>query len=145
MARGCPGARTWRPRLHRWGGVTIGEDAWIGYDCILETSRPDLIKIGKEVVISVRVTLVAHFRGQYGIEIEDRAFVGPGSVILPGVTIGEGAVVSAGSVVTSSVPKATLVQGNPARPVARCSADLAGEATMAEFLRTLRPLDVPSK
>lgn len=49
------------------------------------------------------------------ITIKDWAYIGSGSHILPGVTIGEGALVAAGSIVTKSVPPHTVVGGNPAR------------------------------
>src|SRR5260370_2183874 len=98
-----PGAKSLRVRLHRWRGVKIGQGAWIGYQVLLDTSRPDLISIGDNVIISVRAMLIAHFRGPQGITVEDDAFIGPGAIILPNVTIGHGAVVTAGSVVSSSV------------------------------------------
>ena len=47
--------------------------------------------------------------------IEDWAYIGAYSQIMPGVTIGEGALVAAGSVVTKSVAPHTVVGGNPAR------------------------------
>lgn len=54
----------------------------------------------------------------YGkINIEDDAWIGAGSVVLQGLTIGRGAVVGAGSVVTRSVPPYAIVIGNPARIV----------------------------
>ena len=140
FARASPGAQSVRIALHRWRGVKIGAGAWIGYDCILETSQPQLISIGKDVVISVRATLIAHFRGPKGITVEDQAFVGPGAIILPGVTIGRGAVVTAGSVVTSSVQAMTVVQGNPARPIATCGVPLTGDEPIAIFYRSLRPI-----
>lgn len=49
------------------------------------------------------------------IVIEDWAYIGSQSLLMPGVTIGEGALVAAGSVVTKSVPPRTVVGGNPAR------------------------------
>ena len=49
------------------------------------------------------------------VVIEDWAYIGAYSLIMPGVTIGEGALVAAGSVVTKSVPPHTVVGGNPAR------------------------------
>lgn len=49
------------------------------------------------------------------VVIEDWAYVGAYSQIMPGVTIGEGALVAAGSVVTKSVAPHTVVGGNPAR------------------------------
>lgn len=140
MARITPGARSVRVRLHRWRGVKIGANAWIGYDCVLETSRPHLISIGANVIISVRAMLIAHFRGAEGITIEDDVFVGPGVIILPNVTIGRGSVITAGSVVSASVPPMTVVQGNPARPIATCGVTLVGEAPLQTFYRSLRPI-----
>ena len=93
LAHYAPGARTVRVRLHRWRGVKLGRNVWIGYDSVLETSRPHLISIGDNTVISVRAMLIAHFRGTEGIRIEEDVFIGPGAIVLPGVTIGRGAVV----------------------------------------------------
>lgn len=54
----------------------------------------------------------------YGkIIIEDDAWIGAGSVVLQGITIGKGAIVGAGSVVTRNVPPYAIVIGNPARIV----------------------------
>lgn len=53
--------------------------------------------------------------------IEDWAYIGSESLIMPGVTIGEGALVGAGSVVTKSVPPYTVVGGNPAHVL--CTVD----------------------
>jgi acetyltransferase-like isoleucine patch superfamily enzyme len=140
----APGAKSVRVRLHRWRGVKIGQNVWIGYQVLLDTSRPDLISVGDNVVISVRAMLIAHFRGPEGITIEEDAFIGPGAIILPNVTIGRGAVVTAGSVVSSSVRAMTVVQGNPARPIATCGVALGEKTNMWQFLRSLRPLERPS-
>jgi acetyltransferase-like isoleucine patch superfamily enzyme len=140
LAKSAPGARSVRAQLHRWRGVTLGRQVWIGYDCILETSRPHLITIGNNVILSIRVLIIAHFRGMVGVTIEDDVFVGPGAIILPGVTVGRGSVITAGSVVSASVPAMTMVQGNPARPVAKCGATLVGNDPIENFQRTLRPL-----
>ena len=51
------------------------------------------------------------------VRIGRGAFLGIGSIVLQGVTIGEQAYVAAGAVVTSDVPPHTLVGGNPARPI----------------------------
>ena len=136
----APGAKTLRVWLHRWRGVKIGQDAWIGYQAVLETSRPHLITIGNNVIVSVRVLMIAHFRGPQGIKIEDDVFIGPGAIILPNVNIGRGAVVTAGSVVSSSVAQMTVVQGNPARPIATCGVTLGEKTNMGQFLRSLRPM-----
>lgn len=51
------------------------------------------------------------------VRIGDDAWVGAGAIILKGVSIGPRAVVGAGAVVTHDVPAATIVAGNPARPI----------------------------
>jgi acetyltransferase-like isoleucine patch superfamily enzyme len=140
LARILPGAETLRIFLHRSRGVHIGEKVWIGYDVILDTSRPYLITIKDRASISMRVTVIAHFRETVGVTIEEDAFIGPGAIILPNVVIGHGAVVTAGSVVTKSVPPMTLVQGNPAVPVARCGVPLNDEISVKDFSRRLKPL-----
>ena len=55
------------------------------------------------------------------VVIEDWAYIGSYSQIMPGVTIGEGALVAAGSVVTKSVAPHTVVGGNPAHYI--CSTE----------------------
>lgn len=140
LARVMPGARTLRVALHRARGVHIGKGVWIGYDAILDTSRPYLINIEDGASLGMRVTIVAHFRESQGVKIEKDAFVGPGVIILPDVVVGRGAVVTAGSVVTKSVPPMTVVQGNPAVPVAKCGVALRADVTLKEFSRRLKPL-----
>ncbi len=115
LARFLPGAESLRVFLHRVRGVKIGKNVWIGYDVIIETSSPHLVSIGNNVSLGLRTAIIAHFKGTESVTIEEDAFIGPGVIILPNVTIGKGSVVSAGSVVNSSVAPMTLVQGNPAQ------------------------------
>jgi serine acetyltransferase len=141
LARIAPGAQTWRVRLHRWRGAHIGEHVWIGYDAVIETSRPDLVTIHDRATVQMRATIIAHFREQNrGVVIEEDATVGPGAIILPNVTIGRGAIVTAGSVVTKSVPPKTMVQGNPAEPIATVEVPLRLNVSMKEFAKGLRPI-----
>ncbi|MEO5925017.1 MAG: acyltransferase [Bryobacteraceae bacterium] len=142
LARFLPGARSVRVALHRARGVNIGKDVWIGYDVVLETSRPYMVTIEDGVTINMRVSVVAHFRETQGVKIERDAFIGPGVIILPNVVIGQGAVVTAGSVVTKSVAPHTMVQGNPAVPVAQCLMPLGENTTVKEFTKHLKPLPV---
>ena len=109
----------------------------IGSNCLIDTrfwpSEPYLITIGDHVQITSRVSIFTHGGGNavrridpdfdcFGkVVIEDWAYIGSQSVIMPGVTVGEGAIVAAGSVVTKSVPAYTVVGGNPAKFI--CSID----------------------
>lgn len=49
------------------------------------------------------------------IIVKKGAFIGAGSIILPGIVIGQFAMIGSGSVVTKDVPDYGLVYGNPAK------------------------------
>ncbi len=144
LARLAPGAKTWRVRLHRWRGVNIGKGVWIGYDAVIETACPHLVTIKDRASVGIRATIIAHMREYDSVTIEEDAIVGPGAIVLPNVTIGHGSVVAAGSVVTASVPPMTLVQGNPARPVARIGVPLRMDVSLKEFSKALKPIKSPA-
>jgi heptaprenylglycerol acetyltransferase len=140
LARIAPGATTLRVRLNRWRGVKIGKNVWIGYDAIIETSCPELVTIRDRAAIGIRVTIIAHNREQRGVLIEEDATLGTGVIVLPAVSIGRGAMVAAGSVVTKSVPAKTMVQGNPAQPIATIEVPFGPNVSVKEFAKGLRPL-----
>ncbi len=144
VAMYAPGRTTLRARLHRMRGVKMGEKVSIGFGSIIETKYPEFVSIADGAVIGIGVLVIAHFLEttqeakrdrQPTVHIGERAFIGPGSIILPNVTIGRGAVVAAGSVVSESVPPHTIVRGNPAKPVGRFEAPLT-ENTLAERLQS---------
>ncbi|MFC1782208.1 acyltransferase [Planctomycetota bacterium] len=148
LARNVPGRESLRVWLHRWRGVRIGKGVDIAYDVILETEYPHLISIGNNVIINIRSTILAEFmdatrersREDVSVRIEDDAVIGAQVLILPNVVIGRGAVVTAGSVVTRSVPPMTMVQGNPAVPIAKCGIPLSHKISLKEFYQKLKPI-----
>ena len=145
VARFGPGATSLRVACHRMRGVKIEKPIWIGYDTIIETSFPGLVSIGKHSELMARVMIIAHMEGATGVVIGDNVYIGPGSIILPNVKIGDGSVVAAGSVVNRRVPPGTMVQGNPARPIAKCGVPLVGDVPLSEFQKHLRPIRKPAK
>ncbi len=133
FAKNLPGAGL-RIRLLRMCGYAIGKEVYIGEDFIIiddlgRTLSEFRLTIGDRASISPRVTFVMHTQPNESriapyvnshkgsITIEADAWIGTGSVILPGVTIGEGAVVGANSVVTKNVPPYTVVGGIPAHKI----------------------------
>jgi acetyltransferase-like isoleucine patch superfamily enzyme len=153
-----PGGDTIRPMLHRRRGVKIGRRTWVGFDTLIEPSYPHRVEIGERVAIGIRVLILAHFAHlgrnresasgeldeRVSVRIEDDVFIGPGAIIMPNVTIGHGAVVTSGSVVTRSVAPLTMVQGNPAQPIARCGVPLGLDTPVKEFYARLTPIESTS-
>jgi len=58
---------------------------------------------------------------EYAIEIGPNCFIGAGSTVMHGVSIGYGSVVGAATVVNKDIPPMSLVVGNPGRVVKRFS------------------------
>lgn len=54
-----------------------------------------------------------------GVKIGNNVWLGEGSMVMPGVTIGDGVIVAANAVVTKDVPAYCLVAGVPAKIVKR--------------------------
>lgn len=115
--------------VHEYMGRILGKPVTIGRGCFIQQCCTFFgrggITIGDKVFIGPKVNLITinhapnpdNRSATYGrpIVIEDKAWIGINSTILPGVRIGYGAIVGAGSVVTKDVPPMTVVAGNPAK------------------------------
>lgn len=111
------GARFYKP-----SGIKIGKDSIIGEYAVLD-GRDDLI-IGDHVDITSNVMIYnaqhniddPDFKAETGkVIIEDHVFIGPRSIILPGVIIKKGAIIAAGAVVNRNVEERQVVGGVPAK------------------------------
>ena len=113
--------------------IEIGRNTLLGESVFLIAGPNSKIRIGDDVLVApnVYITTTMHrytdpqkpIRLQGGIEadiiIEDDVWIGTGSTILQGLTIGKHAVIAAGSVVTRSVEPYDVVAGVPARLLKR--------------------------
>jgi len=149
MARQLPGAAGLRPRLHRWRGVKMGLNVFIGDEVYVENEYPERVEIQDGVQISIRAMILAHTRGPGWVVIEKDAYVGPNAVVVTSagktLRIGEGAVVGAGVVVTKDVPAHTFIPPQPANPVATVRVPLAKAERVEDFIRGLAPLRTTSR
>jgi len=119
--------------FQRMRGVHIGEHVYIGPHVQIDLIYPHLITIEDYVSIGMNSMIFAHSnptcsawlkvkkypRFVAPVRIKKGAWIPPGVIILPGVTIGEHSVVGAGSVVTRNVEPFTLVAGCPAKLIKR--------------------------
>lgn len=109
-----------RRRWLRWRyGVLIDPSASLSLSATLIAGERGAIEVGAGSLIAFKTLLLA--RDQSGrvrpIRIGRNCFIGGGSVILPGVTVGNGSIVGAGAVVFEDVPERCAVGGNPARVI----------------------------
>lgn len=115
--------------------IEIGDNVFIGHYSILDGTGG--LEIGEGAQLAAWIGVYTHsshiairLYGRHYQEVPEAdkkgyliapvsigrySFIGAGSIILPGVTIGNGALVSAGSVVKKNVGDFEFVGGNPAR------------------------------
>ena len=91
--------------------VFIGDDVMIAPNVIITTgTHPIDPKLRQQV-----------YQYNLPIHIGNRVWIGAGSIILPGVTIGDDSVIGAGSVVTKDIPSGVVAVGSPCRVVRKIS------------------------
>ncbi|MBI1198435.1 MAG: acyltransferase [Phenylobacterium sp.] len=107
-------------RLRR--GVTAPTDASISLSAQFAAGKRGHITLGDQTLVAfhtyfyTRDPLTGETRP---IRVGSRCFIGGGSVIGPGVTIGDECIVAAGAVVLDDVPDRAIAAGNPARIIRR--------------------------
>lgn len=104
--------------------IEIGDDSIVGEGSFLDGR--DKLHVGNHVDIASEVMIYnsehdvndSHFKAVTSpVIIEDYVFIGPRSIVLPGIKIGRGAVIAAGAVVTKDVKEYEIVAGVPARMI----------------------------
>lgn len=103
--------------------VYCGERVYFNADCLILDSAE--VRIGSRTLIGPGVQLytathpmnaMARRTTEFAkpISIGEDCWIGGGTIICPGVTIGDRCVIAAGSVVTKDIPPDSLAAGNPA-------------------------------
>lgn len=114
-------------------GMKIGEEStiYVPTKTQIDTTRPWLIDIGKNVKITEGVTILTHgfdwsvLKGVYGdvlgssggVKIGDNVFIGMQTTILKGVHIGNNVIIGANSLVNKDIPDNCVAAGNPCKVI----------------------------
>lgn len=111
----------------------IGNNVFINFNFVLLDCAP--VTIGNNVFIAPDVQIYTaqhpldpdtrnqHIGSARPINIGDDVWIGGGTIILPGVTIGKGSTIGAGSVVKHDIPSGVIAAGNPCQVKRVCLAD----------------------
>lgn len=110
-------------------GATIGEGTRFFGSVHVDMTRPSLIEIGKNCVLTDGVRVLTHgfdwvtlkniykevLSSSGKVVIEDNVFVGINSIILKGVRIGKNTIIGAASLVTHNIPPNSVAVGSPCK------------------------------
>ncbi|MES3518002.1 MAG: acyltransferase [Natronomonas sp.] len=116
-------AKTW---LLRQIGVTVGSGVSWGLESTPDVFWPELITVEDDVIVGYDATILCHefLQDEYRtgeVRIGERAMIGAGVVVLPGVEIGADAQIAANSLVAEDVPPGETWAGVPAEPLSESS------------------------
>ena len=95
------------------GGVTFGDNVFIGPDCGFYTSGHPLDAERRNIGLEYA----------YPITVGNNAWIGGGVRVVPGVSIGDNSVIGAGSVVVKDIPANSVAAGNPCRVIRQITED----------------------
>jgi acetyltransferase-like isoleucine patch superfamily enzyme len=89
--------------------IEIGNDVWTGHNVYITDQNHGYEDVSRPIS--------QQSQPERAVKIGDGSWLGYGSVVLPGVTIGEHCVIGANSVVTRDVPSFSVAVGVPARVI----------------------------
>lgn len=123
LARMAPSLRL-RNWLLRRIDVGVADGVAWGLEATPDVLWPERITLAEDAIVGYDVTLLCHefLQDEYrlgDVVVGERAMIGAGTVVLPGVEIGADAQVAANSLVDKDVPPGETVAGVPAEPVER--------------------------
>lgn len=91
--------------------VEIGSDVWTGHHVYITDQNHGYEDITRPIS--------EQLAPERPVRIGDGTWLGHGTIVLPGSTVGRHVVVAAGSVVTGELPDNCVAAGNPARVIRR--------------------------
>lgn len=121
VARVVPSLRARNWALRRLGASVGSGVAW-GLEATPDVFWPERITLGEDCIVGYDATLLCHefLQNEYRtgeVVVGERAMIGAGAVVLPGVEIGTDARVAANSLVADDVPAGATAAGVPAEVV----------------------------
>lgn len=121
VARLAPSLRVKNWALRRLG-VTLGTGVSWGLEATPDVFWPELITLESDCIVGYDATILCHefLQEEYRtgeVVVGERAMVGAGAILLPGVEVGADAQVAANSLVTEDVPAGETWAGVPAEPL----------------------------
>jgi maltose O-acetyltransferase len=94
--------------VNGFGGLTIGDRTFFGPYTMIHTANHEM---------DLASPIPDQGWQAKPVRVGADCWIGMGSIILPGVTIGEGCVIGAGSVVAKDLPDFAIAVGNPAKAI----------------------------
>jgi acetyltransferase-like isoleucine patch superfamily enzyme len=91
--------------------IDIGDDVWTGHNVYITDQNHGYADPDRPISVQTQP--------ERAVVIGAGSWLGHGTIVLPGATIGRHVVVAAGSVVTGDLPDHCVAAGAPARPVRR--------------------------
>jgi len=107
--------------------IELGDQVYFNFNCVLLDVNPirigDFTLVGPQVQIYTATHPLDWKTRSKGLEfakpviIGDHVWIGGGSIVNPGISIGSRSIIGSGSVVTKDIPADVFAAGNPCRVI----------------------------